>query len=119
MTDQVTLSLVELVGGGLCVASEDGEKVHGAVASALRAGHRVVLSFRGVSDLTSAFLNAAVGQLYSEFPEEDIRGNLSVADASQDDLHILKRVVERAKQFFRNPEPFHQAAEEALGTDDE
>ncbi len=121
MSDQIELSVVGIVGSGFCVASEDGEKVHAAIVSALREGKKVVLSFKGVTDLTSAFLNSAVGQLYSgEFPEELIRQQLCPpTNASQEDLLLLKRVVERAKEFFRNPEPFHQAAAKAMGEDDE
>ena len=76
------------------------------------------MSFRGVTDLTSAFLNVAVGQLYGEFTEEEIRAKLSVTDASPDDLELLKRVVDRAKEFFKDPDRFTAAAKEVLGEDD-
>jgi len=102
------------------VASEDGEKVYDAIVAAIRAGKRVQLSFAGVEDLTSAFLNAAVGQLYKgDLPEHVIRSSLAQPiDASPEDRVLLKRVVERAKAFFKNPEPFHQAALEVMGKDD-
>jgi hypothetical protein len=100
------------------VASEDGEKVHARIASAFRSGRNVRLSFRGVTDLTPAFLNAAVGQLYGEFSEDEIQARLSVADASPDDLFTLKRVADRAKEFFRDPDRFIAAAKEVLGWDD-
>lgn len=118
MSESVDLGIVDIVGSGLCIASDDGDKVHSAIVRALREGRSVALSFKGVTDLTSAFLNAAIGQLYGEFREDEIRGLLSVTDTTQDDLHVLSRVVERAKQFFRDPEPFHRAAEKALGLDD-
>jgi hypothetical protein len=119
MSDQMELSVVGIVGSGFCVASEDGEKVHAAIASALRERKKVVLSFNGVTDLTSAFLNSAIGQLYSEFGEDEIKANLSVTDTTADDRHVLKRVVDRAKQFFRNAGPFHQAAAQVMGEDHE
>jgi len=64
--------------------------------------------------MTSAFLNAAVGQLYGEFNEDVIREHLSVIDAEGDQLVLLKRVVDRAKEFFRDPEPYHAAVSGAL-----
>lgn len=64
-----------------------------------------------ITSLTSAFLNAAIGQLYVEFTEDQIRANLTVKDIEQDDLALLKRVVETAKAFFKNPE-FHKKATE-------
>jgi len=119
MADRVSIRVFEVVGSPLCVASDDGQKVHDQIAAALRAGRKVELSFQNVSSLTSAFLNAAIGQLYSEFSEEEIKANLSVIDASQDDLLLIKRVVDRAKEYFRDPAPFEMAAAEILGGDDE
>jgi hypothetical protein len=114
MSDQISIMVFEVVGSGICVSSDDGQTVHDRIAAALREGKKVKLSFLNVESLTSAFLNAAIGQLYGQFPEEMIRGALSVADMEQDDLALLKRVVETAKEFFRDPARFKRAHEEAL-----
>lgn len=121
MSDEIELRIAELVGSGVCVASEDGEKVYEAIAEALRAGKRVQLSFAGVDDLTSAFLNTAVGQLYKgDFTDEFLRSHLAPPkDASAADLVLLKRVVLRAKEFFSNPERYDQLVKLALGDEDE
>ena len=100
MDDQTQLRVVDIVGSRLCLFSEDGQKVHDAILAELRNGRKVRLSFEGVEALTAAFLNVAVGQLYGELPRAEIKARLSVADASQDDLFVLKRVVDRAKEFF-------------------
>jgi len=114
MSDQIVLMVFEVVGSGLCVSSDDGQKVHDQVATALRQGKYVRLSFLNVESLTSAFLNASIGQLYGEFSEETIKLSLSVSDMEKNDLALLKRVVEMAKEYFRNPERFKKAREEAL-----
>ncbi len=114
MKNSVTISVYEVVGSALCVASTDGEKVHERVAAALKEDKSVVLSFHNVSILTSAFLNAAVGQLYGEFSEEQIRALLTVENMEPDDLALLKRVVETAKEYFKNPQKFDQAIRETL-----
>lgn len=120
MDETITLRIADIAGGGSCVASEDGDKVYDAIVAAIRAEKRIHLSFAGVQDLTSAFLNAAVGQLYKgDLPDDIIRSSLAPPiDASPEDLILLKRVVERAKEFFKNPEPFHRAAAEVMGKDD-
>lgn len=118
MAEQVSVRVFEVVGSALCVASDDGQKVHDQVAAALRGNHKVELSFRNIKSLTSAFLNAAIGQLYGEFSEEQIRTGLSVVDATQDDLLLVKRVADRAKEYFRDPARFEVAAAEVLGGDD-
>lgn len=115
MSNKVVVSVYEVVGSHLCVASADGQKVHDRLAVALNAERRVVLSFRNVSTLTSAFLNAAIGQLYGKFDEDRIRTLLSVEDMETDDVVLLKRVVETAKQYFRDPGRFSRAVSDELG----
>ncbi len=70
MKNKIVISIFEVVGSHLCVASGDGQKVYSRLATALKESHSVVLSFRNITTLTSAFLNAAVGQLYGEFSEK-------------------------------------------------
>lgn len=118
MSKKMILSIFETVGSQLCVASNDGQKVHDRLAVALTEGKHVVLSFRNVTTLTSAFLNAAIGQLYGTFREDQIRELLAVQDMQQDDIALLKRVVETAKQYFSDPQKFDQAVRATLGDDD-
>ncbi|MBM4046893.1 MAG: DUF4325 domain-containing protein [Planctomycetes bacterium] len=115
MSQGIGLSMFEIVGSPLCVASDDGQKVYERIAAALKEGRSVTLSFLNVTGLTSAFLNAAIGQLYGSFTEEQIRSMLKVEDIQTDDLALLKRVVETAKQYFRNPKRFERVVREALG----
>ncbi len=119
MPDALTISVYEVVGSALCVASDDGQKVHDRIAAALHESRNVALSFRNVKSLTSAFLNAAVGQLYGTFTEEQVKANLQVVDMEPDDLGLLKRVVDRAKEYFKDPTRFRNAAREVLGDDSE
>ncbi|MGX9727517.1 MAG: STAS-like domain-containing protein [Candidatus Electronema sp. VV] len=112
---ELTVSIFETVGSSLCVASSDGQKVYERLAAALKEGCKTTLSFHNVSILTSAFLNAAVGQLYGEFSGEDIRLLLKVQDIQPDDLALLKRVVETAKQYFNDPQRFDKAVRDTLG----
>jgi len=109
-----TITLIESIGSPHAVASADGSAVHDAISEALRRGEQVVVSFAGVEDITSAFLNAAIGQLYGEFSEDLIREHLQVVEAEGDQLLLLKRVVERAKDFFRNPESYNAALSGAM-----
>jgi hypothetical protein len=119
MDEHIILRVFEIVGSGLCVASEDGQKVYNQILAALREKRKVRLSFLNVENLTSAFLNAAIGQLYSTFSEDEIRASLSVSDIDKDDLALLKRVVDMAKQYFKDPERFRSAKQNILGVSDE
>jgi len=58
-----------------------------------------------------------MGQLYGSFAEEQIRSLLKVQDMQPDDLALLKRVVETARQYFKDPERFQRAVRQVLGED--
>lgn len=104
MPEDIRISLFEVVGGPLCVASSDGQKVYGRLAAVLKADQCVSLSFHKVTTLTAAFLNAAIGQLYGTFSEEKIRSLLKVKDVEPVDLALLKRVIDNAKLYFKDPQ---------------
>lgn len=118
MSNDTKISVFGIVGSSLCVASSDGQKVYDLLATALNTGRPVILSFHNVTILTSAFLNVAIGQLYGTFSEEQIRALLKVEDIEPDDLALLKRVIDTAKLYFRDPQRFDQAVREALEDDD-
>ena len=68
MGDIRRLSVTTEAGTAICVAVEDGHKLHNAIAEGLSAGVPVVVSFAGVKRLTTAFLNVAFGSTMN-FPK--------------------------------------------------
>ena len=119
MKESVRISVFEVVGSPLCVASNDGQRVFERLAAAVQEGRKVALSFHNVDTLTSAFLNAAIGQLYGKFSEDDIRSFVQVEDMAPDDLVLLKRVVDTAKQYFKDPLRFEQVIRETMEDQDD
>ena len=119
MLENIRIFMFEIVGSPFCVASDDGQKVYDRLADVLKADREVVLSFRNVTALTAAFLNTAMGQLYGTFSEEKIRSLLKVEDAEQDDLALLKRIVDNAKLYFKDPKRYDQVVREVMGDEDD
>ena len=119
MPEDIQVSMFEVVGGPLCVASSDGQKVYDRLAAALKANRSITLSFHKVTTLTAAFLNAAIGQLYGTFSEEKIRSRLKVKNVEPDDLALLKRVVDNAKLYFKDPQRFNQVVQGTLEGEDD
>src|ERR1035441_2968040 len=72
MAEPVFISVRKIVGGPLCIATDDGDRVHERIAPHLREGRRIVLSFAGVEMVIPAFLSSAIGQLYGEFSEAQV-----------------------------------------------
>ena len=118
--DKVVIYVASNVENGLCVAAEDGEKIYDLIRSNIEQGKKVQLSFKDVKDLTSAFLNTAVGQLYGKIERKILQDGMETPiDASQEDLALLKRVIDRAIDFFKDEDRFKKAANDVLGNDDE
>lgn len=119
MEKDITISVFEIVGSPLCVASDDGQKVYDRLRVALIDEHKVKLSFHNVELLTSAFLNSAIGQLYGEFNEEKIRTLLDVKEITPSDIALLKRVISTAKEYFKAPRVFEQSLKNGLEENEE
>lgn len=116
--ERIKIIVIETAGENCCVAACDGQKIHDEIAAAFRESKKVELSFAGIKDLTPAFLNSAVGQLYGLFPSESIEGHLSFMDISEEDEIILKRVIERAKICFEHADSCRKALKDVLGDED-
>ena len=114
MKNSITLSVSKIVGNPLCVASDDGQKVYDRIAAGLKEGTNITVSFLKVSSLTAAFLNAAIGQLFGRFKEDQIGSQLKVKDMQPEDLALLKRVIDTATQYFEDPKRFNKAVQDTL-----
>jgi len=109
MSNAEIIQVFDIVGSGLCVSSDDGLLVYNKIVELLRQKQKIIISFEDVEILITAFLNAAIGQLYSEFTEECIKENLSVINIKPQHKEYLKLVVENAKIYFKNREKFDEA----------
>ena len=103
------------MGSPLCVATEDGQKVFDQIAPFLERGHSVELSFLNVEIMATAFLNAAIGQLYGQFEEEAINSLLIVRDLLPEDETLLAWVKESSKRYFEDPDRYDRYFHEEMG----
>lgn len=100
--DPVRISIEEVTGQTIWVSHDDGQAVFEAVASQLRSGQRVSLSFAGRAQVTTAFLNVAIGQLYSgSIPWNELDARLSFEDLGDGDRDKIDMVVLNAKRYFQ------------------
>lgn len=118
MTEPITVQVFDIIGGPLCVSASDGQRLHDKIAPLLEQRTPVVLSFKRVDILISAFLNAAIGQLYGELPEDRLDELLDFRDLADDDHEMLTHVIENAKAYFRRPKDFDRAWQEELGDEE-
>ena len=110
--ENVTISIVNTIGDGYGVEAEEGQKVFDLIIKAFRDEKKVTLSFQNIEMLTTAFLNTAVGQLYKDYSEDFIKENLTVSDISESGKIALKRVVDTAKLYYKDPEALKRSINE-------
>lgn len=120
MSERVCLKIYDIVGGPVWVSSDDGQKVFAKIVAAFKAGRAVELSFANRENLITAFLNAAIGQLYGgQFDEVFLRDHLFFLDISDDDRAMVDRAIENAKRYFANRNAYDRAWGEVVDEDDE
>lgn len=111
-----TIYASEATGCKFCVSSEDGQILYERIKEALLEGNKVLVSFRDVFDISSAFMDAAVGQLYrGDFSKEELCNKLTLQGLSDDDSFLLERVIIRAKYYCGEPDQLDAAVCELLG----
>jgi len=108
------INVYEIIGGNAAVSSDDGQIIFDRIDKAFKEKYFVTLDFKNVDLIVSTFLNACIGQLYGFYPADFIREHFKVENLSDDDLMILSKVIERAKQYFANKKNFEDSANRAI-----
>lgn len=86
--------------GPICADPDDGVSLCDQARQVLGTGDTVELDFSGVSTLTSAYLNAAIGCLYGSFSVDDLDRRLSWSGLDKTDESLMRLVRSNALRFF-------------------
>ena len=112
------IKINEVIGGNFAVTTDDGNLVFNLLDKNLEEQKKTKLDFSEVIVLTTAFLNAAIGQLYSKYKSEEISPYLKLINVADEDKILVKKVTERAKEYFANKEGFEKNANNAINGND-
>lgn len=112
---EIRISIFEQIGSNAAVSSEDGELLHNRILKGFKEDTIALLDFMNIELITSTFLNAAIGQLYNSYNSLFLRAHLKVENLAKEDLELLKKVVERAKEYFNDKEKMEKNIKEVLG----
>lgn len=116
MDEPMVKSIYQIVGNPLCVDTRDGEKVAKVIAEFLSHDKPIVLSFLNIKIITSAFLNSAIGVMYKDDETANkMKTLVSVKDIKKADVILLRRVVEMAKEYYKDPCRIERSLREVLG----
>ena len=109
---EIKLNIFEQIGSSAAVSSEDGEILYGRIVKGLAENNvKIALDFTNIELITSTFLNAAIGQLYNKYDSPFLRERLRVENMEKEDLELLKKVVERAKEYFKDKAKIFESLE--------
>jgi hypothetical protein len=113
--ESIKLNVFNIVGDSYCMEAEDGQKLFEMISKGISEKRKVVVSFENVKMQTTAFLNTAIGQLYKDYSEAEVRAYLELKDMSQAGLISLKRVVDTAKLYYKDPDALKRSIDEIMG----
>jgi hypothetical protein len=102
--DNLLIKVFEEIGGDAAVSSEDGDRIFSKLNKALQTQTPITLDFKNITLITSAFLNAAIGQLYHTYTSDQLNAHLKLENLSPEDLATMRKVVARAKEYFEDRE---------------
>ncbi len=114
---KLLISVYECIGESSAISTEEGDSLYQRIEKALDKEISVQVSFKNIQLITTAFLNAAIGQLYKKYTSDQLNEKLEILDLEPTDMEILKRVISVAKKYFENPEEVEKSIDEELGND--
>ncbi len=115
MSNSIEVNISSCIKSPIASSTEDGEIIFKIIDENFSKRVLVNLDFENCELIVSTFLNAAIGQLYANYQPDFIKEHLKVFNMSNDDLRLLQKVVERAKQYFANKEDFGKTINQSLG----
>ncbi len=107
------VEIATFIKGSTAVSVTDGDNVFKKLDEFFIKSKAVELDFRGIELLTTSFLNAAVGQLYSKYDSPFLQEHLKVINLSKEDIPLMRLVIQRAKSYFANKESFENSVRES------
>lgn len=114
MVKESVLKIKDFTVLDIAVSSDEGDKINMIINEFLSRSENVILDFQGISIITTAFLNAAIGQLYKDYSSEELAKRLSLCNVKDIDLPLFKKVTDRAKEYFRNTDSFSNTTDDVL-----
>jgi len=112
--EEYNLNIFQVVGSEIGVSSEKGNEVFRKIDTAIQNDKAVILDFNNLKIITTAFLNSAIGQLYSKYNSNQLKKSLSITNITDSDKLLLKKVTDRAKEYFADKENIDSIIEDAI-----
>lgn len=83
-----------------CFSQDDGIVLHDLLAPDFASGRKVTLSFAGVEDVTSSFVNAALVPFVEEYGSATVKSQLKVVRATSQVADTIRRCFANAERLL-------------------
>lgn len=108
------INVKELIGSNIAISAEKGRVLRDDILNGLKKDLKVIVDFEGITDLTTAFLNTAIGQLYVDYSSEELNEKLELKQLDEMNMYLLTQVIKRAKMNEESRTGFHSLVREVL-----
>lgn len=108
------LKIKDLIDRETAVSSDDGDNIYKYIIDCIDNDSVAELDFSEITILTTAFLNSAIGQLYNTYSSEQLNKFLILKNVANEDIILFKKVIERAKEYFKNKKEFEDSANDVI-----
>ena len=102
------LIVKDIINSELAVSTDKGDLVFKALDAKLKAKEKVIIDFKGIDLIITAFLNAAIGKLYGNenYTTDFLNEHIKLENVQKEDVTLFKEVIKRAKEYFEAKEDF-------------
>ena len=110
------LIVKDIIDSELAITTDDGNLVYENIHTAFDNKNVVELDFKGINIMITAFLNSAIGQLYSsdKYSGNFLNEKLKLENVQDHDKPLFALVVKRAKEYFANKKDFEKNSEDSI-----
>lgn len=118
--ERIRFNLKDYLTLNIAVSADEGDKIHGLLKDFLLklqeggTNEIIAINFSEIEIVNTAFLNAAIGQLYADFNSEFLNKHLTIEDINPNDLVYLEKTLETAIEFYKNPKTFGDDVSEIM-----
>lgn len=111
------LRVTEIIGSKTAVSPEKGEILFREINNEISEKRNVDVDFSEVEDLTTAFLNKAIGNLYNKFTSDELNKYLKISGMDELDKYLLGKVITRAKLDIKTNLKLKESIDEVFGNE--
>ncbi len=86
----------------------EGKPLFDEITINLKRGNKVILDFSGTKLMTTAFLNAVIGNLYKNHTSKQLKRLLDFKTSNELTIQRIKRVINTSKLYFKDEKSFNK-----------